>query len=695
MPRSSSISESRSPPMPPTQRGPGFSPFLGPTSYAYANPPPVGVFEPTGPSAAITDRSPNPSPMLMPVQHPSSIASLSSRSFKLPGPAALITNTAAPGRRRAQSSGQFNPQYSTANSSHSTLASASSSPSSGNVGSSAVVANSSIPPALLPSPAVPLSKKHASSSQATAAASSSSTSPGKRASASSRDSKRRATHSQIERRRREKINDRLITLRNLVPACAREVEERRRVKAQEEESARRVAKGLPPLSPTAESDAVGRGDAASGDAGGSASDKAKRKRSRRRAAAAAAAAATTEASGGPDAEDKEEDLGLHKLEVLTHAIDYIHELQGRIADLEAQVSRSNSIGTFHYASSVRSVSTALTSPVMSLHADSPIMAGFGRTSGPLPIPGPLKSTAVSPMFEGFTVSGTSHRSSSSSRHRPLSLSQSDGWRDVKPHETDGDVSPVSLYGRNPSIAGQGAGPPTMTLPPPADSSATHSSEAFTAAAEALLSISASPDTLRPVSNVRDGPLPHAGPSSTRKHPYARRATGSSLYTSVGEGSGSAASTFHSLQQDRAAAAAAAAGASAARRQSQAQIPISIPGRRSSRTKAAGQWLPVGRARGVALAASEDLDMEAMDEDVESDSMHVKEEDKNQSAEPEDSAASTLVDQHGIADRHVDMDDDVDVGDDTDPLSDPHVDSTGRLITPPALELGESAMTADD
>lgn len=35
-----------------------------------------------------------------------------------------------------------------------------------------------------------------------------------------RDGARRALHSQIERRRREKINDRLIALRNTVPSCA-------------------------------------------------------------------------------------------------------------------------------------------------------------------------------------------------------------------------------------------------------------------------------------------------------------------------------------------------------------------------------------------------------------------------------------------------------------------------------------------
>ncbi|PWN28247.1 hypothetical protein BDZ90DRAFT_142814 [Jaminaea rosea] len=47
----------------------------------------------------------------------------------------------------------------------------------------------------------------------------------KSSSSTSRDSKRRATHSQIERRRREKINARLITLRNLVPACLRTIQD--------------------------------------------------------------------------------------------------------------------------------------------------------------------------------------------------------------------------------------------------------------------------------------------------------------------------------------------------------------------------------------------------------------------------------------------------------------------------------------
>ncbi|CAD6888938.1 unnamed protein product [Tilletia controversa] len=703
MPRSSSISEARSPPLPPTQGGPGFSPFLGPTvnSFAYAHTPPLGVFEPTGPSAAITDRSPHPSPLLMPVQHSSGIAPLPSRAMKLP-PAALVAANGQHHHQPSQGFGQFNPQYSTANSSRSTLASVTSSPASGNLGSSSGIANSNIPSALLPPPAVPLSSSHMTSSHATASTSPVTTGTSKRASASARDSKRRATHSQIERRRREKINDRLITLRNLVPACAREVEERRKVKAEEEEAARRLAQGLPPLSPTAESSAVGQGEAASGGAAGSASDKAKRKRSRRRAAAAAAAAAAADASGPADAEDKEEDLGLHKLEVLTHAIDYIYELQARIADLEAQVTRSNSIGNLHYASSIRSVSTAFTSPVMSLHADSPIMASFGRpTSGPMPIPGPHKSTTVSPLFEGFTVSGMgfSHQSSSS-RHRPPTLSQSDSWRDIKHNETDGDVSPVSLYGRIPSIPGQSAIPPSMTLPPPAETSTNQTSEAFTAAAEALLSISASPDTLRPVSHVRDVPLPHTSSSSARKHPYARRATMGNVSTSqslASEGQGTAASTFHSLQQDRAAAAAAVAGARAARRQSQAQIPIAIPGRRSSRTKAAGAGVPVSRAPGGAPHA-EDMDVPAdpMDEDNDFDSANSGEDDKVQNVQAESSNSATRARQGDAGDRPAGMDDDdEDVGDDTDPLSDPHVDSNGKLVTPPALELGESAMAADN
>lgn len=124
-----------------------------------------------------------------------------------------------------------------------------------------------------------------------------------------RDSKRRATHSQIERRRREKINDRLITLRSIVPACVAEIEERKRVKLEEEEEARKIAAG------EISANAVRGG---------------KRKRNRRRAAAAA-----TKKEGEGD--DKEEELGLHKLEVLTHAIDYIYQLQERIQELETGI----------------------------------------------------------------------------------------------------------------------------------------------------------------------------------------------------------------------------------------------------------------------------------------------------------------------------------------------------------------------
>ncbi|KAK0539175.1 hypothetical protein OC834_000178 [Tilletia horrida] len=678
MPRSSSISEARSPPLPPTHSGPGFSPYLGPSasSYAYAHPPPLGIFEPTGPSAAITDRSPNPSPMLMPtLSTVGGIAPLPSRATKLP-PAAMMSPSVGSGQhQQASHSGHFAPHYSSANGSRSTLASSSSSPPSAAFAAVSGASNSNIPPALLPPPAAPLSKQHASGSQTAA---STNTPTNKRSSASARDSKRRATHSQIERRRREKINDRLITLRNLVPACAREVEERRRIKAEEEEAARRVAKGLPPLSPTPGTSEAGAIEASGSAAAGSASEKAKRKRSRRRAAAAAAAAAAAEASGGADAEDKEEDLGLHKLEVLTHAIDYIYELQARIAVLESQVNRPGSLGSSLYASSIRSVSTALTSPVMSLHADSPIMAGFGRPpSGSLPMAGSLKSTAVSPLFEGFTVSGTTSGSSlaGTSRNRPPPLPpSSDSWRDSKASdaepERDGDVSPVSLYGRVPSLSGPHAALPAMLLPPPAAPMPAPSNEASAAAAEALLSISVSPDTLRPVSNVRDAPLPQAGGTSTRKHPYARRTTiGSSTSSHPGapEPHGSAASSFHHLQQDRAAAAAAVAGAKAARRQSQAQSQPTVP-------------VPIADGD-VEMAADAEMDDEGADTDM---LAHADRQVRDAQHSNSQQRYSGL-----LPSQEVDLHDE-DIGDDTDPLSEPHVDETGRLITPPRLELGDPA-----
>lgn len=117
-----------------------------------------------------------------------------------------------------------------------------------------------------------------------------------------RDSKRRATHSQIERRRREKINDRLVTLRSIVPACALELDSRRRQKQEEDQEAARIAAGGAPKTYI---------DAATG--------KPKRKRNRKRPEAKKAG---------------EEELGLHKLEVLTHAINYIFELKARIDKLE-------------------------------------------------------------------------------------------------------------------------------------------------------------------------------------------------------------------------------------------------------------------------------------------------------------------------------------------------------------------------
>ncbi|KAN0062938.1 hypothetical protein ACQY0O_004759 [Thecaphora frezii] len=121
-----------------------------------------------------------------------------------------------------------------------------------------------------------------------------------------RDLKRRATHSQIERRRREKINDRLVTLRSIVPACAKELEDRRRQKQEEEEEAARIAAGGTPKLLI---------DAATG--------KPKRKRNRKK----------PEPKKAGD-NDKDEELGLHKLEVLTHAINHIFELKARIQELE-------------------------------------------------------------------------------------------------------------------------------------------------------------------------------------------------------------------------------------------------------------------------------------------------------------------------------------------------------------------------
>ncbi|KAJ1020831.1 hypothetical protein NDA18_005680 [Ustilago nuda] len=120
------------------------------------------------------------------------------------------------------------------------------------------------------------------------------------------DSKRRATHSQIERRRREKINDCLVTLCSIVPACAKELEVRRRQKQEEQDEAARIAAGGAPKTYI---------DAATG--------KPKRKRNRKR----------------PDTKKNapgEEELGLHKLDVLTHAINYIFELKAEIHELKTE-----------------------------------------------------------------------------------------------------------------------------------------------------------------------------------------------------------------------------------------------------------------------------------------------------------------------------------------------------------------------
>lgn len=139
---------------------------------------------------------------------------------------------------------------------------------------------------------------HKASVKSTPSKTTSTSSSGSSVKKPSRDSSRKATHSEIEKRRREKINDRLVTLRSLVPACAAEIEERKRQKAQEEEEARQIAAG--------ERVAV--------------SIPGKRKRNRRK---------KTKTQEG----EKEDELGLHKLEVLTHTIDYIYELQEYIQRL--------------------------------------------------------------------------------------------------------------------------------------------------------------------------------------------------------------------------------------------------------------------------------------------------------------------------------------------------------------------------
>ncbi|KAL9935247.1 hypothetical protein V8E36_005595 [Tilletia maclaganii] len=141
-------------------------------------------------------------------------------------------------------------------------------------------------------------------------------------------------------------------------------------------------------------------------------------------------------------------------------------------------------------------------------------------------------------------------------------------------------------------------------------------------------------------------------------------------TSTTETHASAASSFQALQMDRAAAAAAVAGANASRRQSQALL---------SNTQA----LP-GRGSHVTGRKIDPTDI-STDEEMD-DLAH----------EHASSAGASLARLHSSAlgqDARGEETDDV--GDETDPLGEPQVDSSGRLITPPALELGKSAVDSDD
>lgn len=338
-----------------------------------------------------------------------------------------------------------------------------------------------------------------------------------------RDSKRRATHSQIERRRREKINDRLVTLRTIVPACAAEVEDRKRAKREEEEEARRIAAG----------EMVG------------SSARGKRKRNRRKAAKTGQ-------------EDKEDELGLHKLEVLTHTIDYIYQLQDRIYELETgsrppslqpkragledededeepddddegsdahlemsewkgirpTVKRRTSeaeVGIVDMARRRSTISSDLSSlapspAVMSMSAESPMFstgASSSSTSALTSLTSPMMSlSSESPIFRW-----SNHSSSSPGGSREKERPASKHGKGAPSHAHDWQLPGPALPLEESSNGGGGGGGGGGTNTSSIDSSA--SSRRTSAAQEAhlLLNLSTSPEVLRPMSAIRQTFVP--------------------------------------------------------------------------------------------------------------------------------------------------------------------------------------------
>lgn len=115
----------------------------------------------------------------------------------------------------------------------------------------------------------------------------------------------RMEHSQIEKRRREKINDRLATLRKIVPACVMELE----VRQQE----------LDELIRMSASDFTSRS---------SCSLASKHKRKLRRAA-------RKREMHDFESSERRNDMTLNKLEILNHTVAYIQQLEIRLMELES------------------------------------------------------------------------------------------------------------------------------------------------------------------------------------------------------------------------------------------------------------------------------------------------------------------------------------------------------------------------
>lgn len=120
-----------------------------------------------------------------------------------------------------------------------------------------------------------------------------------RAIPSIRENKRRAAHRQIEKRRREKIQDQFSILQSLVPACSIEMEKRRKQLHHDLEIAKRASAG----------EAV------------EATTKEHKRRIRRIAK--------------QRREHRQLDVGLERLDILSYAIEHIYDLHKQIDELRS------------------------------------------------------------------------------------------------------------------------------------------------------------------------------------------------------------------------------------------------------------------------------------------------------------------------------------------------------------------------